>query len=128
MKHTNFTTIAESEWSGEHRQVLKDVARQLDRILRRRLNMAECHALYRILTLFEFTLCDGTVINGLDGEGELGNREAAAIAGCFHEGEHRHDAQWWYFTMLRGGGEDTADPFYRMLGEIVASLRVRNTR
>ncbi|MCP3997043.1 MAG: hypothetical protein GY722_18565 [bacterium] len=127
MKHTNFTTIAESEWDSEDREYLKSVARQLDRILARRLTLEECQALYAILRVHEFVLCDGTVINGDDDTTLLGNRAAATIVGCFHEAEQRQGAQWWYGQLLSMPRLDRK-LYHQVLGEIVAHPRVRTTR
>ena len=126
MKHTNFITLVEADWGKEYSEYLKGVARHLDRIFQRKLTMAECYELNVILKVRQFTLRDGTIINGDDDQSCLGNRAAAALVGCFHDSEERHDAQWWYVELLSMNCDDERLG-HQLLGEIVAHPSVAST-
>ena len=119
VKPLDLTILDESDWGPEYGKFLQKVARHLSQVFQRKLTLAECYELSAILRLHPFTLRDGTVINGDDEHTCLGNRAAAAIAGCFHDEEERHDAQWWYMTLLSLDREDER-VYHQLLGEIVA--------
>lgn len=127
-KHSNFTTIADSDWEPAHREYLKSIVRRLDRIFQRQLSMHECVILNAILTVHEFTLQDGFVINGDDDDSCLGNREIATVVGCLHEGPGRHDAQWWYMELAAGGHPTTTQQQHQLLGEMVSHPSVSQVR
>lgn len=106
---------------------LKEIAARLDKILRRRLTLVECKALAGLLTTHSFTFRDGFVINGDEEPNIIGNRDAAAIVGCLHDDQTRHDANWWYHTLLATELDDD-DVYHLLLGQIAGHPSVRCTR